>query len=96
MIGTNETRLEIGLRKNSDAHLEAVALSKDFGSTASLVLDEVAADGSFRTNSVFRNGTIDKRVVPANLKDWTPGARRLLVRPEGTGLKAPNSVKIIQ
>jgi len=94
-MGTNGAGLEVAVAKTADVQAEAAALSKDFGAGATVVLDEVAADGKYCTNFVFRNGVGEKWIMPANFKDLRPGGRRILIRPAGTGPTAPKTVKVV-
>lgn len=93
---TNSVRFEVEVASGVNPQREAAALSKDFGPSITVILDEVAANGKFRTNFVFRDGEARKTITPATFTGLAAGARRMLVLPDSGKPAAPGAVRVIQ
>jgi len=89
-------RFEIPLEGAKDIHREAEMLSKDFGASIAVIVDEATADGRLRTNYVFRNGVMPLTVAPVRNIGLSPGGRRMYVWPETSKLSAPRDLRLVQ
>ena len=83
---------EIDLAGAGDLKREAKLLSRGLGLSAAVILDEAAANGLNRTNSVFRNGELRQAILPLALSGLAAGGKRLSVWPDSGRASAPKTV----
>ena len=87
---------EIDIDGAKDAAKEAEQLSKEFGTTAAVILEQVSDDGVIRTNWTFKNGSVQQITAPAGPSGLGPRARRMYVWPQAAVRppSAPSRVRV--
>lgn len=89
-------RFEISVEGAKNLQREAELLSQDFGTNIAVIVDEATADGRFRTNFVFRNGSMRQTIAPVGNIGLPPSGRRMYVWPETSKLSQPKKVRLVQ
>jgi hypothetical protein len=86
---------EIDVTGARDGRHEAQELSKELGSAATVIFEQVSADGLMRTNWSFRGGDGRRVIAPTTPAGPGPNGQRLHVWPQAlTGPAAPAGLRV--